>query len=192
MLRKLFLPSVLMGLLMMAQTPAVHGKARPAPTGLKILDTTLGPPTPLNPELRPVIVTAQNTTNKTVVAYAFRTHEFDADGREINPGGAGVGMDHAAPDASPLSTKNFIPPGAIRTFSVYSAHLAAVRVEVALTALVYEDRSSEGESWMFFDERQEHAREARVLAAQEPPGEKRAALEKRAEWYEAHAVEAEQ
>ena len=157
------------------------------PKGLKILSTTLDAPTPLNPELRPVTVKVQNVTDKAIVAHAFVVHEFDRDGKEINPGGAGVGRDFAGPNPSPTDTENVIPPGQIRSVEVYSANLKAVTVNVTVAGVVYDDRSSEGgAARMFFITRQRNAQELRAAAAQEQPGKRKTDLEKQAEWYEAH------
>lgn len=101
-------------------------------------------------------------------------------------------VDYAGTD-SMNHPERFILPGQVRSIPIYSAGLKTVRVSVTLTGLVYDDRSSEGDAArIVFNTRERNAREAREAATKEPPGEKRAALEKRAEWYEAHAVEAQQ
>lgn len=164
---------------------------------MRILSTTIDPTTAtLNPPTRgAVVVKVQNTTDKTVVAYVFVIHEFDKDGREINPGGAGFGIDYADPDSSPNNTWNFIQPGQIGTIQGYHvSNPETVTVEVAPTGVVYEDRSSEGAAaQMIFATCQRRAQEAREAAAKEPPGEKRTELERRAVWYATHGpLEAEQ
>jgi hypothetical protein len=177
----------LLPLALLAQAPSPR-KARPAPTGLRILSTTINPTTAtLNPPTRgAVVVQVQNTTDKTVVAYALVIHEFDKDGNELNPGGAGVGIDHAEPESNPINTRNFILPGQIGSIGGYSANLETATVEASITGVVYEDCSSEGEfARMFFITRQTRAREARDEATKEQ-GEKKSQLEKRAAWYEAH------
>lgn len=170
---------------------AAH-RERPAPTGLRILSTTMESPTALNPELRQVAITVQNVTaDKTVVAYGFLTREFDRNGQEINPHQSWIGTDFAEPDGK--NSSFYIPPGQIRTIGVYSVRSPeTVSVKVTVTGLVYEDRTAEGHnSEEIFTARRYNAREARELAAQEPPGPRKTELEKRAAWFEAAAVEAE-
>jgi hypothetical protein len=173
---------------------AQQAKAPPAPvTGLKILSTTIDPTTPDIPDqsgniikVRSVIVRVQNTTDKTVVAYAIVVHEFDKDGKEINPGGAGVGVDHAGPDNYPNETSQFIQPGQLGSIRNYSTGPETVSVEAAIAGVVYEDCTWEGAAArMTFLGRQDSARKARAEAAQ-AQGARKAELERRAKWFEDH------
>lgn len=171
----------------------LFAQASVAPTGLKILSTTLGEPLPSHPNLRQVTVTVQNITDKTVVAHAFRVHEFDENDQEIRPGGAGVIRDFAGPGLM-NQAEMFIRPGQVVSIPIYSAGPKTARVNVNLVGLVYEDRTSEGGNiaGIIFNARANNARQAREAAAKEPPGEKRLALEKQADWFEGHAKEARQ
>jgi hypothetical protein len=186
----------LIALAVICLTPLYSQPAKPfAPVkGLKILSTTLDSTTQdlTDPsgkllKVRNVIVHVQNTTDdKTVVAYALVVHEFDKDGKEINPGGAGVGVDHAGPDNYPNETSQFIQPGQLGSIRNYSAGPETVSVEATITGVVYEDCTWEGAAArMTFLGRQNSARRAREEAAQ-AQGSRKAELERRAEWYEAH------
>lgn len=186
MRRHLLLLAWLLPLVLAAQSPPPR-KARPAPTGLKVLSAILDPnPNPLHPSSRIVTVLVQNTTDKTVVAHVLVLHEFSQNGTELNAGGAGMGIDWAEPDSRSDNTRHYILPGQIATIQL-NANLEAANVIVNIAGLVYEDGSSEGEaSKMFFITRQRQAQEAREAATKEPLGEKRMELERRAEWYENH------
>jgi hypothetical protein len=155
-------------------------KALAAPTGLKILSTTI------DPETRAVIVHVQNTTNRTAVAFSLTFHQFDQDGKDTTPDGYGVAVDHAEPYSLPNETGQFIQPGQLDSIQLTSANPGTISVTATIVGVVYEDRSAEGlAAQLFFISRARNAREAREQAAQEQ-GEKKAQLEKRAEWYEAH------
>ena len=149
-LRLLHALAWLVPLSLLAQTPQ-PAKKRPAPppTGLKILSTTIDPTTQDITDqsgniikVRAVIVHVHNTTNKTVVAYALVIHEFNKDGNEIHPGGAG--SDHAGPGNYPNETRQFIQPGQIGSIGLYSVGPETMRAEATITGVVFEDQTWEG------------------------------------------------
>jgi hypothetical protein len=196
--RHILIVAWLLPLVLLAQAPSARRKPRPAPTGLKILSTTLEPPTTINTDppmvIRPVPVKVQNVTDKTVVGYVLAYQEFDQEGKKMGDS-HGAGIDFADPDSNPNNTRNFILPGQLATLSPFSVgNPETDRVEAAVIGVVYEDNSSEGEAaQMLFITRQKHAQEATEKAAKEPPGERKTQLEKPAAWYEAHGpAEAQQ
>lgn len=165
----------LVPLSLLAQTPQ-PAKKRPAPppTGLKILSTTIDPTTQDITDqsgniikVRAVIVHVNNTTNKTVVAYALVFHEFDKDGKEIHPGGAGSAIDHAGPGNYPNETRQFIQPGEIGSIGLYSVGPETVRAEATIAGVVFEDQTWEGAAaQMFFATRATRVKETRQALAQ--------------------------
>ena len=163
------------------------------PTGLKILGPAiLEAADGKIPEGRPVAITVQNVTHKTIVAVAALFEELTADGSNVYPPedrAHGVGMDYDSPNpADPNYQQNWIRPGQIRTLRMFSTgNRATASVKVTITGIVFEDRSSEGDqARMFFLDRAKHGREAREAAARQVEGPKKTALEKQADWYDAH------
>ena len=150
-----------------AQTAPPKKGPAPPPTGLKILSTTIDPTTQDITDqsgnitkVRHVSVQVQNKTNKTVVAYALLFHEFDKDGKEIHPGGAGSGIDHTGPVNYPNETRQFIQPGQIGSIGNYDVGPGTVRAEATIIGVVYEDRTWEGEwAQIFFITRARRATE---------------------------------
>lgn len=180
----------------LAAAPAA--KNRPAPTGLKILSApVLEPATELGG--RPVAVTVQNLTDKTIVAVAALFEEFRADGThtytEPENFARGVGMDWDGPNSAELDPSHhaWIRPGQVTNLRLYATgNSETASVKVTITGIVYDDRTSEGsQAEMLFHGRREDGQRAREAARQEKSPSKRALLEKQAEWYETHAVEVE-
>ena len=182
--------------LLLAAAP--ERRERPAPTGLKVLSQpVLEPPDARGG--RPVAVTVQNVTNKTIVAVAALFEEFRTDGThtyaEPENFARGVGMDWDGPSSPEFDPAHhaWIKPGqvtSLRLFATGNSETASVKVTI--TGIVYEDRTSEGpQAQMLFHGRREDGQRAREAALQEKSPSKRALLEKEAEWYETHAVEVE-
>jgi len=157
-------------------------------TGLKVLSTTI------DPQGREVTVRVQNTTNRTAVAWAFSFHQFDATGTDTTPEGYGVDIDHAGPNALPHDTGMWIKPGQIGSIQLTAANPGTVSVTATVAGVVYEDLTAEGRAArLFVNSRAKSAQEAREAAAKEPSAEKKAELERKAAWFEAHSpVEAQQ
>jgi hypothetical protein len=156
----------------------------PSPvTGLKVLSATIDPKT------RAVTVRVQNTTDKTIVGSAVVYHEFGADNRQITPAeGAGMLNDYNGPD-NPSHT-GFILPGQIGTIRGYAAGPDnGSRVEATIVSVIFEDDSTEGTTapaQMMFTTRRNQGKQAREQAAKET-GARKAELERKAEWFEAHS-----
>lgn len=186
---------ILAWLLPLILAAAPEAKKRP-PTGLKILSTTLEAPTSLSPGGRPVALTVQNVTDKTIVAVAGLFEEFRADGTHTYPendAAHGVGMDFDGPNPADPGHHNWIRPGqvtTIRLFAVGNPETASVKATI--TGLIYEDRTSEGsDAQMIFQQRREQGEKAREAAGRETSPRKKAELEGVAKWFETHdAVEA--
>lgn len=173
---------------MLAAAP--EHRERPAPTGLRILSTTLEPPTSPNSG-RPVALMVENITDKTIVAIVATFEEFRADGTHTYPPGNethGVGMDHDGPSPLDPRHEDWIRPRQTTTIRLYATgnpETASVRATIA--GLIYEDRTSEGNAaQMIFLDREKSGREAREAASRESSPTKKKELEKRAEWYESH------
>lgn len=172
----------LWGSLLLLMPPLTH--ALPSPpkpvSGLKVIGASL------DLDTQEEMIQVQNVSNKTAVAYLLRFVEFDASGNEIGDANFRQGgWDWAEPNADPNNTSNFILPGRIVSLPG-KASPDAVSIAATVTAVVYEDGTHEGLSQGFFATRATRAREAREAAAKETSTQKKAELNKRAEWYEAH------
>lgn len=154
-------------------------KKRPEPTGLKILSTTID-------RDRNIVVKVQNTTDKTVDAYVISYKELDKNGLPITPYGSGMAVDLAYPNHTPRE----FGPGQIITIENRATKEAA-SVEVTFTGVVYSDLTARGETAdLIFSRRYEDGQERRRQSAN-AEGEKKAELERQAEWYEVHSKEVE-
>ena len=156
-----------------------------APTGLKIVSTTI------DPQTRSVIVKAQNMTDKTIVGHLVMYHTFDTANHEITPPeGAGILDDYNVGPQNPTRF-GFIGPGQIGTIQGYAAGRNIVSVKAEVVTVIFEDDTTEGEqagAHAAFSTRRDRGKEAREQAAQEPAGSvKKAELERRAAWFEAHS-----
>lgn len=181
---------ILAWLLPLILAAAPEAKKR-TPTGLKILSAaTLEAPTALNPKGRPVALTVQNITDKTIVAVAGVFEEFRADGTHTyseDNAAHGVAMDFDGPRPADPTHSNWIRPGQVtqlRLFAVGNPETASVKATI--TGLIYEDRTSEGMADMIFQQRREQGQKAREAASRETSPRKKAELEEVAKWFETH------
>lgn len=166
---------------LLAQSPPRKSPPPKPVTGLKAIGATL------DRDTHDETIQIQNVSDRTATAYTLRIAEFDAQGNELGDANfRQVGFDWATPDADPNNTNNYILPGRIVSFSPGKAGLDAASVAATITAVVYDDGTHEGLTQAFFLTRATRAREAREAAAKETSAQKKAELNKRAEWYEAH------
>ena len=163
-------------------------------TGLKVLSAAIDPKPDNIPDpsgkiikVRSLTVKVQNTTDKTIVGYAVVYHELDLNNHQVGSAeGAGMLADHNGPN-NPSHT-GFILPGQIGTITGYAVGPDTVSVEAVIVTVLFEDDSVEGApnpAHMMFTSRRNAGKRYREQAAQET-GAKKAELERKAEWFEAH------
>lgn len=169
-----------LGLLSFATFAQTPGQKPPEVKGLVVTSTVLDPST------HQLTVDLQNTSTKTIVAYAVLITQLDATGKTVIE--SGVGWDYLEPDGEP----HYILAG--RPATVEATKIldkTVVSVKVSVTGVIYIDRTYEGPgpSGGMFDGRMRTAAEIRkILAEEQHTAAEKTKLEKRAAFYEAAAI----
>src|SRR5215469_2304608 len=150
--RRYFLRTAAGGLSAFLLLNNAYSQSRP-PAGLHVLSSVL------NPTTHKIAVELHNSSNKTAVAYSLMNRSLDVDGKEVQ--NSGIGWDFAGPEGSQQAFGQ-IKPGQTRSFELAAAPNAAT-AEISVLAVVYADRTYEGEAGPHFDSR---AREAKAKREQ--------------------------
>lgn len=117
----------------------------------------------LNPDLHQITVTLVNHSSKTAVAWLLEVRQFDAAGKPLQP--VRTGVDWAGSLIwSDRPDPHFIAGGA-QAETILGAPPEVVGATAAVLAVIYIDRSGEGNAQtiaLFFDSRARHAQQAAI------------------------------